>query len=242
MILQRIGNCVARVDQHYTGTNFASLFGPHFLLSWTDGRAAIARDHVPACARLRPQTSRRAPLRTPRHRGSINVCSLDGLRRTVDRPAPATSSRCCTIDTLVPKLATVPAGNHLRIDMHDISRASPGMTHPSGDHVADLLGFVRRWDGEAPLVIHCLAGISRSTAAAFITACALNPDTPEAGIARKIRALSPTASPNILLVELADDLLRRQGRMIEAIEAIGYGEMASEGWPFTLPARWEVEA
>ena len=105
---------------------------------------------------------------------------------------------------------------------------------PEEAHVADLLKFVRRWDRRAPLVVHCFAGISRSTASAYASVCALNPHRDEASIAQALRRASPTATPNIRIVSLADRLLQRDGRMIAAIETIGRGEIALEGEPFRL--------
>jgi len=84
------------------------------------------------------------------------------------------------------------------------------------------------------MVIHCFAGVSRSTAAAFISACALTPGRDEYAIARAIRAASPTATPNMRLVALAEEALARKGRMTGAIEAIGRGEDCYEGTPFVL--------
>ena len=84
------------------------------------------------------------------------------------------------------------------------------------------------------MLIHCFAGVSRSTAAAFITACALNPAREEAQIARAIRSASPTATPNARLVAVADAMLERDGRMSAAIAAIGQGEECFEGLPFAL--------
>jgi predicted protein tyrosine phosphatase len=84
------------------------------------------------------------------------------------------------------------------------------------------------------MVIHCFAGVSRSTAAAFITVCALAPHREERGIAESLRAASPTATPNARLVALADSLLGRRGRMSAAIEAIGRGADCIEGRPFAL--------
>jgi predicted protein tyrosine phosphatase len=49
-----------------------------------------------------------------------------------------------------------------------------------------------------------------------------------------LRAASPTATPNIRIVSLADRLLGRDGRMIAAIEAIGRGVTATEAEPFRL--------
>ena len=78
-------------------------------------------------------------------------------------------------------------------------------------------------------MVHCFAGISRSTAGAFVTACALNPKRDESEIARAIRQASPTAQPNARIVSIADRLLKRDGRMINAVEAIGPAQPAMEG-------------
>jgi predicted protein tyrosine phosphatase len=84
------------------------------------------------------------------------------------------------------------------------------------------------------MVVHCFAGISRSTAAAFVTACALNPRRDEAEIARAIRDASPTAMPNTRIVSIADRLLQRDGRMVRAVDSLGRGLEAMEGHPFRL--------
>ena len=62
-----------------------------------------------------------------------------------------------------------------------------------------------------------MAGISRSTAGAFIAACALNPQRSETAIAQAMREASPSAMPNILLITHADRMFGRRGRMIAAI-------------------------
>jgi predicted protein tyrosine phosphatase len=126
------------------------------------------------------------------------------------------------------------AENHLRLRLHDISAPLDGYIMPDEEHVTDLLQFVRGWDRSAPLVVHCFAGISRSTASAYASVCALNPHRDEASIARALRGASPTATPNIRIVSLADKLLGRDGRMVAAIETIGRGVMADEATPFRL--------
>jgi predicted protein tyrosine phosphatase len=118
--------------------------------------------------------------------------------------------------------------------MHDISAPLDGYILPDEEHVAGLISFVQRWNRRTPLVVHCYAGISRSTASAFTTVCALNPHRDESSIAQALRRASPTATPNIRIVSLADRLLGREGRMIAAIETIGRGEIAVEGNPFRL--------
>ena len=82
--------------------------------------------------------------------------------------------------------------------------------------------------------MHCYAGISRSTAAAFVSVCALNPASDEQAVAAALRRASPTATPNIRIVALADYLLVRSGRMVRAVEAIGPGMVVPEAQPFRL--------
>lgn len=84
------------------------------------------------------------------------------------------------------------------------------------------------------LVVHCYAGISRSTAAAFALAAALQPERDEVELAWELRRLAPSATPNPLLIAHADFLLGRNGRMSRAIERIGRGAEAREGIPFRL--------
>ena len=129
---------------------------------------------------------------------------------------------------------TIAAGNHLILGMDDIATPMDGYIHPAEEHVAELIRFVHRWDRKAPLVMHCYAGISRSTAGAFITACALNPARDEHRSRGRSAHSSATAMPNILLVDLADRMLGREGRMVRAVEAIGPGRPAVEGDPFRL--------
>jgi predicted protein tyrosine phosphatase len=118
--------------------------------------------------------------------------------------------------------------------MDDISMPMEGYVIPCEDHVSKLIHFVRAWDRTKPLVMHCFAGISRSTAAAYVAACALSAARTELAIAQQLRRASPTATPNARIVSLADDMLGRDGRMIAAIESIGRGMMAEEGHPFRL--------
>ncbi|HEY5410772.1 MAG TPA: hypothetical protein VIJ94_08590 [Caulobacteraceae bacterium] len=101
-----------------------------------------------------------------------------------------------------------------------------------------ILAFGRAWDGSKPLLVHCWARISRSTATAFMLACARNPQAGELDIARRLREAAPHAHPNRRLVQLADQALGRRGRLIRAIETIGDGNFATMGQPFELPARF----
>jgi predicted protein tyrosine phosphatase len=168
---------------------------------------------------------------------TIYVAPLSGVAGTV---ADAGVSHMITLlngDMIVETPPGIEPLRHLTLCMNDISEPRPGLVVPCESHVSELIAFARGWDQQAPLLIHCWAGISRSTAAAFIVLCALNPDTSEIRIARALRQASPTAYPNRRLVMLADRLLNREGRMLAAVEAIGDGEIAAEARVFRLNAQ-----
>ncbi|MGE0045226.1 MAG: tyrosine phosphatase family protein [Hyphomonadaceae bacterium] len=130
---------------------------------------------------------------------------------------------------------------HLKVGVNDISEIIAGQTHPIEQHVRDVLTFVEDWDRADPILVHCYAGISRSTATAYTIACALNPSTDEEEIAWTLREASPSAWPNRRIIALADAELGRGGRMTNAIEGIGAGlswEMHGDAQPFEIPSRY----
>ncbi len=164
----------------------------------------------------------------------IHVCSLARLHETVSDTGARHIVTLIKDVSLVRRPDSILEPNHLLLDMDDISMPLDGYVLPGEEHVAKLVAFVAGWDRSAPLVVHCYAGISRSTAGAFIAACALNPKRDERMIARVIRDASPTAQPNLRLVALADNLLGRRGRMVKAVDGLGPALSAYEGVPFRL--------
>ena len=164
----------------------------------------------------------------------LHVCSLALIGDTVARTGAGSLVTLLSPGTAVTRPATILPARHLYLAISDIVAPIPGQVLPERQHLDDLIRFVEGWDRAEPMVIHCFAGVSRSTAAAFIAACALNPRRDEFEVARAIRAASPTATPNARLVALADQALERGGRMTAAIVEIGRGEECFEGTPFTL--------
>lgn len=164
----------------------------------------------------------------------LKVTSLSRLHDTARLVEASHVVTLINVSTAVERPKGIAPANHLFIGMSDITAMQEGHVLPGHEHVEKLLEFVRGWDRGRPMLIHCWAGISRSTAAAFITACALNPAREEAEIASTLRAASPSATPNARLVSVADEILGRNGRMVEAIAAIGRGADAFEGTPFRL--------
>ena len=99
----------------------------------------------------------------------IHVCSLARLHETVEDTGARHVVSLIGDEASIERPVAVVPENHLWLRMHDISSPLDGYIFPEEAHVADLLDFVRRWDRRAPLVVHCYAGISRSTASAFAT-------------------------------------------------------------------------
>jgi predicted protein tyrosine phosphatase len=164
----------------------------------------------------------------------IHVCSLAALPETVRLTG---ASHVLTVMANVEQVLrphSVLAANHLKVSMDDITEQLDGFVAPSELHIEKVLSFVRGWDRNAPMVVHCYAGISRSTASAFAAVCLLNPHRDEIEIAKQIRAASPIASPNRLIVSLADKALGRDGRMLRALDEMGPGSMTVEGRPFRI--------
>jgi predicted protein tyrosine phosphatase len=165
---------------------------------------------------------------------TLHVSSLSKLHETVASVRASHLVTLINLNTVVERPPGIDESRHLFLGVSDIVAPMDGHIVPAEEHVARFLAFMRSWDRRAPVVIHCWAGISRSTAAAYIAACALGPARDEDEIAQALRAASPSATPNARLVAIADEVLGRNGRMIAAIERIGRGADAFECVPFAV--------
>ena len=118
-----------------------------------------------------------------------------------------------------------PARHH-RCTVDDIVQSRPGQTVPQSDHVTDLIEFLYSWDAETGLLIHCMAGVSRSTAVALIAHTLKTNDPSRSAMA--LREAAPYAWPNRRIVSLADSILGLNGRLNSALEEMG-------------PANWQTD-
>jgi predicted protein tyrosine phosphatase len=164
----------------------------------------------------------------------IHVCSLARLHDTVHETGALHIVTLLKHTDRVERPNHILETNHLVLGMDDVTSPLDGYVIPCEEHVEKLISFVRGWDRAKPMVVHCYAGISRSTAGAYVAACAINEERSELSIAQELRRASATATPNARIVSLADGLLCRNGRMVAAIESIGRGMMAYEADPFRL--------
>jgi predicted protein tyrosine phosphatase len=165
----------------------------------------------------------------------IYVCNLRELRDHVQALCP---SHLVSLVSDEEQPAT-PAGMlvdcHLRVVIHDINEPLFGHILADERHIADLIGFVRAWrPEEGPMLIHCMAGISRSTAAALI-ALVIKAGGREQEAAEQVRRAAPHAYPNRRMIALADHLLTCEGRLIAAREVMGTPRLTFSGPLVRLP-------
>ena len=166
---------------------------------------------------------------------SLVVCPL---RRLTEVLAQSHARRLVSVLNahLLPATPTgIAAEDHLKLAMSEYVEVAPGARHPVPGQLEALIAFARTSAPQHPILVHCFSGLNRSTAAAFITQCALNPQVPPTLIAHRLRQASDTAAPNRLMIAFADQLLGRKGDLIGAIEQIGPGQPAAEGRPFAVP-------
>jgi predicted protein tyrosine phosphatase len=168
---------------------------------------------------------------------TLIVSPLSHVERVVATRKPSHLISLLDPEWMIETPTGVAPGRHLKLSIHDIEAPFSGMTAPSAAVVEQILAFAEDWDVRSPMLIHCWAGISRSTATAFTLACARDPSADEMEIALRMRAAAPHAQPNRRIVALADDILGRRGRMLEALDAMGANDFSTEGAPFDLAAR-----
>ena len=122
---------------------------------------------------------------------------------------------------------------HLRVPVHDIAEPVPRSIVPERHHVEDIVRFLDDWRARDPLMVHCLAGVSRSSATALL-AHFLTTGDPFVS-ARALRKAAPHAWPNRRIVALADSVLDCGGRLSDAVDAMGPASTDSLGTLVALP-------
>jgi predicted protein tyrosine phosphatase len=165
----------------------------------------------------------------------IFVCNLHEMPAHVGLLRPSHLISLVTSDEQPPTPDEILIERHLRVEIDDISEPIPGAVLPERHHVDSLIAFMRVWEhDDDPLLIHCVAGISRSMASALI-ALVVKAGGRELEAAQTIRAAAPHAQPNRRIVALADEILGLEGRLIAARAAMGPAEPMTHGPLVRLP-------
>ncbi|MEM1377536.1 MAG: tyrosine phosphatase family protein [Pseudomonadota bacterium] len=163
------------------------------------------------------------------------VCPVTQIATVAAKHKPSHMLTVMSENAPIERPASVSPDNHKTLIFNDIAHARDGLVPPGQEHVEAILAFARAWDRQAPMLIHCYAGVSRSTASAFSIANALVENADPFALAQDLRFRSPTATPNPKIVGLADGLLGKDGAMVAAIKGIGRGADCFEGTPFVFP-------
>ena len=152
----------------------------------------------------------------------LYVSSLEEMPRHVSATGASHLLSLLTPDDVLATPSGVRPENHLFIGCHDIVEPYPGAVLPNLGHVRCIVDFAAAWDRSAPMLVHCFAGVSRSTAAALIVAC-VHERGREHELVRRLRAAAPHAQPNRLIIALGDAALGCGGALISAVESMGAG-------------------
>jgi predicted protein tyrosine phosphatase len=155
----------------------------------------------------------------------IYVCNILEMPNHVEALAPSHLVSLVAPAEQPPTPEGMAGERHLRVEIHDIDAPLDEHILPDREHIAALVDFMRAWEhADGPMLVHCVAGISRSMAAALIGLVVKAPGR-EAEAARLVRKTAPHAHPNRRMIAVADELLGCAGRLIEAREAMGEADL-----------------
>lgn len=164
----------------------------------------------------------------------IYICSLADMPHLASELSPTHVISLLGDDPFPETPGSVVPDGHLKLNFHDIVEPQAGFIAPDIEHLELLIEFSRRWERAGPLIIHCFAGVSRSTAAALTVFCAYNQGREEEA-ARILRARGPHAFPNRRMIALADDLLGCEGRLLQAVDEMPAPDFLAPLKSFELP-------
>ena len=159
----------------------------------------------------------------------LTVCGLDELESHADRGVTHVLSILDPARDDHPAFARYGDPRRLVMRFHDEIEPGPGVVLPERDDVAAILAWGRdsfAGGADGHLLVHCHMGISRSTAAMAMLLAEAHPELAEAEIAERVRAIRPIAWPNLRMMEFADALLRRDGRLVAAAATLYAGNLA----------------
>ena len=154
----------------------------------------------------------------------ITVCGLEELAGHADRQVSH------VLSILDPDMAEPEAfgayGEHARLELkfHDIIEETAGFLAPQPEHIAKILEFggalLREPENILHLLVHCHAGISRSTASMTLLLAQAQPELSAAGVLAQILHIRDKAWPNLRILTLGEEQLGRSGEFTAAVGAI----------------------
>ncbi|GEO15035.1 tyrosine phosphatase family protein [Microvirga aerophila] len=159
-------------------------------------------------------------------KSSISLLTICGISELPDQGARSVTHVLSILDPDHPDPEAFQAYDpHHRtvLRFHDIIEPLPGMILPEPEHVRAVLQFGEdvaqnpSSKAEGHLLVHCHMGVSRSTAAMATLMLQSEPEESEDRIMERLAEIRPQAWPNSLMIGFADDLLSRNGRLVDAL-------------------------
>lgn len=157
---------------------------------------------------------------------SISHLTICGIEELPSHDKRRVTHVLSILDPEAPEIAAFDrydAHERTTLRFHDIIEPLPGRMMPEREHVESILRFgtelaessSARTEGH--LLVHCHMGISRSSAAMLTLMAQARPDEGEEHLFQRLREIRTQAWPNSRMVQFADELLARNGRLTEAL-------------------------
>ncbi len=157
---------------------------------------------------------------------SISTLTICGIEELPSHGKRLVTHVLSILDPEAPEIAAFDrydAHERTTLRFHDIIESRPGQILPQPEHVQDILRFgaelseSRTGRTEGHLLVHCHMGVSRSTAAMLTLMAQARPDEEADHLFGRLREIRTQAWPNSRMVRFADELLGRQGRLVDAL-------------------------
>jgi predicted protein tyrosine phosphatase len=159
---------------------------------------------------------------------TLTICGLDELDSHSSRGVTHVLS---ILDPGWPEpvaFSAFDAHSRITLRFHDAIEPGDEIVQPQLAHIEAILTFGREIRGDcAHLLIHCHAGISRSTAAMTMILAQASPRESEDAIVERLVRIRPKAWPNLRMIAFADELLDRGGRLIAAVAKLYAQQLAA---------------
>ena len=157
---------------------------------------------------------------------AISLLTICGIEELPEHRARKVTHVLSILDPQEPELIAFDefdAHERTTLRFHDIIDPLPGQIPPEPHHVEEILEFGKNLAAtvtsrtEGHLLVHCHAGVSRSTAAMLALMAQVQPEETADDLFARLRDIRPRAWPNSRMVQFADDLLGRNGAFMPAL-------------------------
>jgi predicted protein tyrosine phosphatase len=122
-------------------------------------------------------------------------------------------------DTPEPEaLSTFGPHSRCTLRFHDAVSEQGSLILPESHHIRQLLTFGSPIKPQHHVLVHCFAGLCRSTAAALLLLAQSDRASAPQTAVRRLLEIAPHAWPNARMLQLGDEILGYDGSLVEAMQ------------------------